>query len=297
MKRWRLMMLGSMLAAPVAGEAVTLPAGAWPLIGFLITHPHHEASREAVVAALWPDQPSETARKTLATLLWRIKAAFGDANPLIGRGERLALRRAGSLWIDALALDHRARRAAAAARSPSSPQARARLRRDLLALAGDFLPDHDAEWALIERERLRCLRLDALFALAKAEAGAEQWPAVVDICRALCAAEPLREDAQRLLMLGYAQTGNRALAIRQYARCAAMLAQELGIEPMPETRALHDRLANGDRADAPPPPAAGDASGGHPLPEGVAGVRQALLAARDTMATAITLIETMLLVP
>ncbi|WP_448502759.1 AfsR/SARP family transcriptional regulator [Sphingomonas sp.] len=279
MKRWRLTMLGSTIAAPVAGEPATLPAGAWPLFGYLVARRRHDAPRDAVVSALWPDQTIEAARHNLATLMWRIRSAFGDAaGPLEAHGGRLALRPQSGLWIDALALEHRAR----AALKGVPVGTRARTRRDLVALAGDFLPSVDAEWALLERERLRCLRLDGLFALASADACDGDWQAVIETGRALCAAEPLREDAQRLLMLGYARTGNRALAIRQYARCAAILADELGIDPMPETQALHRQLAGGSPGVGDVPP---------PVPVEAPELRTALVAARDTMTTAIGLID------
>jgi DNA-binding SARP family transcriptional activator len=282
MKRWRLMMLGPMIASPVAGASTTLPAGAWTLLGFLVAQPHHDATRDAAAAALWPDQPGDAARPSLATLIWRIKSVFGEAaNPLVVQGERLSLRRRGSLWIDALALEHRAQ----AAMNGVAAARRARVRRQLLALSGDFLPTIDTEWALLERERLRCLRLDGLFAVAIADSASGDWLSVVQAMRALCAAEPLREDAQRLLMLGYAQTGNRALAIRQYARCAHVLADELGIDPMPETRRLHRHLVNGG-ALWPDPPASC-----RPLAVETDDVRTALIAARETMSTAIGLID------
>lgn len=282
MKRWRLMMLGPMMASPVAGKPIMLPAGAWTLLGFLVAQPHHDATRDAAAAALWPDQPSDAARPSLATLLWRIKSAFGDvAHPLVSHSERLSLRRHSSLWIDALALEYRAH----AAIHGVPPSRRARVRRQLLALSGDFLPTIDTEWALLERERLRCLRLDALFAVAIADSASGDWPAVVAAMRAVCAAEPLREDAQRLLMLGYAQTGNRALAIRQYTRCAAVLADELGIDPMSETQMLYRRLASGAMATLDPPmrPKLAIAEADD--------VRAALRVARDTMFTAINLID------
>ena len=286
------MMLGSTTAAPVAGEPVMLPACAWPLLGYLIVQPNHEARREAVAAALWPDQPDEPARRNLATLIWRVKAAFGDTDsPLEVQNGRLALRCGRRLWIDALALEHRARVATRGSVGAMPASARARVRRSLLALSGDFLPSIDAEWALVERERLRCLRLDALFALASADAARGDWLAVVDAARALCASEPLREDSQRLLMLGYARMGNRALAIRQYTRCAAVLAQDLGIDPMPETQALYQRLTGSGGLLPDQTPQLRPALFAAPAASNEPELRTTLLAARETMVTAIKLID------
>lgn len=61
--------------------------------------------------------------------------------------------------------------------------------------------------------------------------------------------------------------GDRPSALRRYDRCAQVLAEELGIEPMPETRRLRARILEADRTRAserapPPGTSAGDGSGG-----------------------------------
>ena len=50
------------------------------------------------------------------------------------------------------------------------------------------------------------------------------------------------EEAYRLLMRAHASLGERSTALRLYARCAAVLQEELGVEPMPETTALYNAL-------------------------------------------------------
>jgi DNA-binding SARP family transcriptional activator len=246
--------------------------------------PRREASREAVAATLWPNQDNDAARHCLASALWRIKALFGDAvNPIIVRQQDLVLRMHRSLWIDAVALERRARPLVDQPNAACAPSLRHRLRRALLSYGGDFLPAIDAEWALLERERLRCLRLDALYALAALFARDDDWTGVVATTRLLCAAEPLREDAQRLLMLGYAKAGNRALALRQFRSCVAILESELGVAPMDETLQLYRSLSGASpRRQAPARPQ---------------GLRSALIATRDSMHVTLGLIENTLAAP
>jgi len=246
--------------------------------------PRRKASRDAVAAALWPNQDSDAARHCLASALWRIKALFGDeANPVVVRQQDLGLRIHRSLWIDAVALERRARPLVDQPNAACEAPVRHRLRRALLGYAGDFLPAVDAEWALLERERLRCLRLDALYTLAALYARDDDWTGVVATTRALCAAEPLREDAQRLLMLGYAKAGNRALALRQFRSCAAILQSELGVAPMDETLQLYRSLSG--------------ASPRRPAPARSPGLRSALIATRDSMHVTLGLIENTLAAP
>lgn len=283
------MVLGVANAARVGGAPIAVPPNCWPVIGYLLAAPRREAQRDALAMALWPDHESDAARHSLASALYRIKSAFGDlACPVEANGERVRLRLDGALWVDMLAFERRAAPLAALSGTASlDPPARRRLHRALHGYGGDFMPMVDAEWALIERERLRCLRLDALYALAAVHAGADDWRAVVTTTRALTVAEPLREDAHRLLMTGYARTGNRALALRQYRHCAAVLAAELGVEPMDETSALYRSLcapvSRAAAAVSPPQPAVPAPGGGD--------LRAVLAATREQMRTAIGLID------
>jgi DNA-binding SARP family transcriptional activator len=52
----------------------------------------------------------------------------------------------------------------------------------------------------------------------------------------------------------YLATGQRALAVRQYETCRALLLAELGVEPMEETTALLAQLAPGAPGAAPAGP-------------------------------------------
>ncbi|MNL86910.1 Bacterial transcriptional activator domain protein [compost metagenome] len=43
-------------------------------------------------------------------------------------------------------------------------------------------------------------------------------------------------------MRAYYRQGDRPLALRTYDRCVAALAEELDVDPMPETEELFDRI-------------------------------------------------------
>ena len=43
-------------------------------------------------------------------------------------------------------------------------------------------------------------------------------------------------------MRAHARAGSRSQALRSYVRCSQALRDELGIEPLPETRALYEIL-------------------------------------------------------
>jgi DNA-binding SARP family transcriptional activator len=99
------------------------------------------------------------------------------------------------------------------------------------------------EWALGQREYLRELMLQALRRLTGQSARLEADPAVaLAYCRRWLRLEAWQEEAHRQMMLLLARSGQRDAALAQYETCRRLLAEELGVEPMPETTALYERL-------------------------------------------------------
>lgn len=251
MPNWSISVLGDSSLLFSGSGRCELPASSWPLIGLLVCRPGYRANRAHIAAALWPDKDENGARHCLATALWRFKqASCHHAVPVVADGDTLCL--APNAWIDSQAFASRVIRALDRRNSVTRPERVKLLRAGLRLYRGHFLGDTFAEWALLERERLACLRLDALYDLAKIEAEDSNWEAAVGAARLLCTIEPLREDGHRLLMKAYAATGNRALALRQYHRCVEVLGRELAVDPMPETAALARALADAPTPAAPP---------------------------------------------
>jgi DNA-binding SARP family transcriptional activator len=244
MPRWRISILGAETVHSTSGREIKVPPNVWALLAFLLASPYRTASRAQIAAALWPELDDNGARHCLASALWRTKEAFKpDKAPIIVEDERVRLELKSKVWVDAVAFDRRVRTVVEKARQDHDNFNSPAVHRAVDSYRGDFAPTIDADWVLIERERLRALHLDALFLLASSYGRACNWPATITLARRLCAAEPLREDAQRLLMVALAKTGNRGLALKQYEHCRAVLEKELNVQPMPETSELYRQLA------------------------------------------------------
>lgn len=111
---------------------------------------------------------------------------------------------------------------------------------------GDYLPERRYDdWASVEQERLQVLALGAMTALADLLVETNPQESLRLVGHVL-ATDPVWEDAWRIEMRAHAARGNRALAIRAWERCVAALDRELGIAPLPETRAVYTRI----RSDA-----------------------------------------------
>jgi DNA-binding SARP family transcriptional activator len=98
-------------------------------------------------------------------------------------------------------------------------------------LADDLLVGWYDDWVLLERERLRQLRLHALEVLSGQLLAAGNGPAAVEAALAAVAVEPLRESAHRAVIRAHLAEGNRAEALRQRDQLRHLLRLELGVKP------------------------------------------------------------------
>ena len=207
------------------------------LVAFLALH-DGPVQRTYLASVLWPDASESRAVANLRTALWRAGDRFAlvHATPThlsLDPDLSVDVRRATALARSVL--DHRERRAAAA------ESVSAEITMLLVRAADELLPAWYEEWVLIERERYRQTRLNALEALCRERSGAGEYADAVEAGLAAVAAEPLRESAHRALMAAHLDEGNAVEAIRQYRAFCRVLHAELRLAPSPRIRALADR--------------------------------------------------------
>jgi predicted ATPase/DNA-binding SARP family transcriptional activator len=114
------------------------------------------------------------------------------------------------------------------------------------------------DWVSVERERLHRILLDGLGQAVEACIGANEWQEGITYATHMLQLDPLMEEAHRQLMCLLTFSGQRSAALAQYEACRDLLAQELGVEPEPETIALYEEILAGDlsapsETTAPPP--------------------------------------------
>ena len=121
---------------------------------------------------------------------------------------------------------------------------------------------------------LEQLHVQALACRIEAELHEGRHEQVIPLLQELTTRHPLRENFHGQLMLALARSGRRAEALAIYQEASRTLAAELGVDPGPELRRLHDRVLAGD-AGLPTAPAAAEpgiqagavsASPGQPAP-------------------------------
>ena len=108
----------------------------------------------------------------------------------------------------------------------------------LVVYRADLMPGLHHDWVLRERERIRLVYLAGLAIAMYGHARADALERSVECGRVILRLDPLREDIHRAMMRLFMASGQRAQALKQYAECVRVLAEELQIGPMPETKAL-----------------------------------------------------------
>jgi DNA-binding SARP family transcriptional activator len=178
-------------------------------------------ARTAIAGQLWPDVSEEHAQGSLRSALWRVhKVAPG----LVAvSGETICL--ADDVHVDVHELTDWAQRALDPCATAGD------LTEADLSVPGELLPGWYDDWVLLERERLRQLRMHALEALADKYADAGRYGEAVQAAYAAVRAEPLRESAHRTLMRIHLAEGNLTEAVRVYESFRALLADELDVAP------------------------------------------------------------------
>jgi len=207
-------------------------------------------------------------RNTLATLLWgelpdadaanNLRQALNNLRRLLDpyleiTRQTVAINTASAYWLDVAHFESML----AAGLSTSTTE---RLSEAVTLYRGDFLegfnvraaPEFD-EWALVQRERLRALAVRALFQLAAEQGARAEWLAAIDSITRLLTLDPWREEVHQQLMLFLARSGQRSAALAQYQTCQRILAEELGVEPLPETTALYERIRTAPATRTTPP--------------------------------------------
>jgi DNA-binding SARP family transcriptional activator len=192
------------------------------------------------------DEPPDRATDSLYAHITRLRRALAEIGLPIER-------RSGGyvLLIDRDRVDvhrfHGLTRRAQAQRAVRDAAARAALLDEALGLwRGVPLTDVPGDWAGRLRHGIEQQYVSAVVGWAQAQLRLERpGPAVTELTP-LVLRYPLVEPLSGMLMRGLCALGRTAEALAHYARLRGHLVEQLGIEPGPELRALHEEILRGD---------------------------------------------------
>ncbi len=212
--------------------------------------------RDKLVVLFWPESDEQAGRATLRSTLARLRESLGEADGgahLLVERDAVGFDFASDFELDLNALQHAYDPARTIGHESIAGERRhdlmERLQRGAAAWRGEFLdgfllheaPDFD-DWVGTQREiwrRRAGVVLDRL-SLLQAEGGStadalettERWMRL----------NPLDELAHRRLIQLHLAAGDRGAAMRAYEACRAILLDELGVRPDPETEAVAARV-------------------------------------------------------
>jgi predicted ATPase/DNA-binding SARP family transcriptional activator len=229
------------------GRPLALPRRQLRALLYRLASAPQPVPREQLCLLLWPDAAEAAARRNLSVLLNQLRQSLPAPEALRAHGDLIALDPAYA-WRDTAAFAL----AAHAARSGDLvPLAAAVERYGGPFLDGFALPDNaefDA-WLAQERRHWERRFLDAVAALVDGYVALGAFsPAIAAAQRAL-AVDELDEEMHRRLIELYAAQGDRSAAARQFERCVELLEHELGVEPLPATRAAYEAALAGRQGD------------------------------------------------
>lgn len=209
-----------------------------------------------VLGALWPDVDPGRGRVSLRNALSQLRRVLGPTS-IERRPDGLVLHDA---WVDSVALQSLAAEAGRHARDGRLPTAvRVAREAEALYLGPVTAHDPDAEWVIPERAALATTFREMLLDAADHCVELGWMRDGVELARRALEADTTSERAYRALMRAHAGLGETERALREYERCRAVLAEELGIDPSARTRALHVQLLSVDPVDPAPVPMIGRA--------------------------------------
>jgi DNA-binding SARP family transcriptional activator/tetratricopeptide (TPR) repeat protein len=225
---------------------------------------------ETLIERVWDGQAPAGARSGLYSYLTRLRRVLRQVSDRNGQPVELSSERGGYVLgvepsvVDLHRFDHLLQRARAATGAD-----RTALQREAMQLwRGDALADLGGGWAGRQRDVLEGRRVDGLLQWARAELDLlvgqhdDAPPAsLLASLRDAVARHPLVEPLVAALMEVLRHGGRGAEALDLYAETRRYLAEELGTDPGPELRRLHQAILRGGL-----PPPRPNATGAAPAP-------------------------------
>jgi DNA-binding SARP family transcriptional activator len=248
----RVRVLGS-LAVSRSGADAGLGAGMRPaVLGLLAVHPNTPVHREAIIDALWPQDPPATAVNQVQAHVGKLRkildpgrSSRDSASPVESLGVSYLLRAAAG-ELDLLAFRDLADRARAAhgrgdwhAACSSYEQALSLWRGRPLAEL-DMLRDHPAVTGLTGQQTA----VIAEYARACFSAGLHER--ALPHLRALAGREPMNEKAHAQLMIALAGAGQQADALQVFGELRSRLDDQLGVYPGADLADAYERVLRQD---------------------------------------------------
>ncbi|MEU0360389.1 AfsR/SARP family transcriptional regulator [Streptomyces cyaneofuscatus] len=216
------------------------------VIAVLLLRRPHPVSADDLIDAVWGERPPQSAVNQLRVYAHMLRRAREQAGP----GAAPLIESAGSgyrLRLPPEALDLTVFESMVAAARRMDPARAVKLLEEALAMwQGVALGGLPGAWAQAQRTRLEQLRLDTVESALRLRLETSDDQGVAAELAAIVTDHPLDERFRELLMLALYRSGRQAAALEVYTETRTLLADNLGVDPGPELRRLHERILRAD---------------------------------------------------
>jgi DNA-binding SARP family transcriptional activator/tetratricopeptide (TPR) repeat protein len=254
LRRWgqwcgvRFGLLGALLLKDEDGGLVPVDgARLRVLLAALLLQAGTPVSAEMLAEAVWDGAPPPAAARTLRSHVGRLRRVLGPEAVRVVALEPGYLIRVEPAELDVFEFERLCQAAGAALREGAWQPAADAAAEALGLWRGQPLLDIPSQ---VLRDgvvpRLERLRVQALENRAEAGLRLGQHERLLPELHEMVTAHPLRERSRGQLMLALYRSGRPAEALVAYQDARKVLVEELGIEPGPELRRLHERMLAGD---------------------------------------------------
>ncbi|GAA3132609.1 AfsR/SARP family transcriptional regulator [Streptosporangium carneum] len=239
----RIGLLGAVQAWRGRQEIPIGPPRQRAVLALLALEAGRTVSMERLITGLWGERAPTGARGLVQGYVSRLRPSLARAGVTIAHGPQGYLLKLAAEQVDL----HEFRVSVARARAMETDEARASgLRRAMALWRGEPLTGVSGGELLDRlRETLREERLAVIEECLNVETRAGRDAVLIPELIALVSEHPFREGLVGLLMLALCRTGRRVDALERYERTRRRLVDELGLDPGPELRQLHQRILRG----------------------------------------------------
>ena len=210
------------------------------LLMLLAVHPGQVVGVDRIVDVLWGNDPPRDPEQNVATLVSRLRSALGSTT-IVGSRAGYRLGSPPQVRVD---VDDAGELIAEAGRRLEAGEPGMAVTAALRGLeifgAGSLLVDEsNADWLIPARAAVQRVIREARHTVASAALRIDDPATALTVSEAAITADRFDEAAHRFLMRAYTMVGEPARALEAYESLRAALASELGVDPAPQTRAVH----------------------------------------------------------
>ena len=228
------------------------------LLAGLVSNSVRRVGREQLLELFWPELEREVASSRLDRAVYSLRQLFeplrtkSATSPLLLiEGGLLVLGEHPQVWVDADVFERLINEAREIGEKDLGKK-ESLLVEAMSLYGGAFLPEmRKSEWTQSRRELLLHTLIGLLLDLSDVCSKRDSWVGALEPLNKLLSLDPTNEPAVQRMMLLLSCLERRGEALQAYKQLAGVLQREFNIAPLPETRAIYEKMRSGNLPDKP----------------------------------------------